>query len=205
MALRRVPAGASSRQAGARATRQVGHLAVHSTQQDPIGIAGGANVYGFTAGDPINQVDPFGLEVIVVGQRTQDAVRVAYRESPTFRRLFDALDNRRASEVLITIRLAETPEEKELVRQASLGAARWIRNNNGRSSSASTILLADPEFLTAMALSKVIPHELLHAAGYHSEITGVPGGCAWDGKCVQDQDRAIDRERYPDGNLSRTE
>lgn len=32
-----------------------------STQQDPIGIAGGANVYGFANGDPINFSDPFGL------------------------------------------------------------------------------------------------------------------------------------------------
>lgn len=31
------------------------------TQQDPIGIAGGANVYGFANGDPINFSDPFGL------------------------------------------------------------------------------------------------------------------------------------------------
>ena len=28
---------------------------------DPIGIAGGANVYGFAGGDPINYRDPFGL------------------------------------------------------------------------------------------------------------------------------------------------
>ena len=32
-----------------------------STQQDPIGIAGGANVYGFASGDPVNLSDPFGL------------------------------------------------------------------------------------------------------------------------------------------------
>ena len=31
------------------------------TQQDPIGIAGGANVYGFADGDPVNNSDPFGL------------------------------------------------------------------------------------------------------------------------------------------------
>lgn len=31
------------------------------TQQDPIGIAGGVNVYGFANGDPVNFSDPFGL------------------------------------------------------------------------------------------------------------------------------------------------
>jgi RHS repeat-associated protein len=31
------------------------------TQEDPIGIGGGLNVYGFAAGDPVNFSDPFGL------------------------------------------------------------------------------------------------------------------------------------------------
>jgi len=61
-------------------------------------------VYGFVSGDPVNYQDPFGLEIIVVGKRAQDAVRIAYRESPIFRRLFDVLDNRRASEVEFTQR-----------------------------------------------------------------------------------------------------
>jgi RHS repeat-associated protein len=31
------------------------------TQEDPTGIAGGINVYGFAAGDPVNFSDPYGL------------------------------------------------------------------------------------------------------------------------------------------------
>jgi len=37
------------------------------TQEDPIGIAGGMNAYGFAAGDPVNFGDPFGLVSCPVG------------------------------------------------------------------------------------------------------------------------------------------
>ncbi|MGH7625427.1 MAG: RHS repeat-associated core domain-containing protein, partial [Gemmatimonadaceae bacterium] len=33
------------------------------TQEDPLGLAGGLNVYGFNGGDPVNFSDPFGLFV----------------------------------------------------------------------------------------------------------------------------------------------
>ncbi len=32
------------------------------TQEDPIGVAGGVNLYGFGGGDPVNHMDPFGLD-----------------------------------------------------------------------------------------------------------------------------------------------
>lgn len=46
---------------GDRGTRQVDRPAVLFTQEDPIGLAGGLNLYGYGAGDPINNSDPFGL------------------------------------------------------------------------------------------------------------------------------------------------
>jgi len=32
------------------------------TQEDPLGLAGGTNAYGFAGGDPVNEVDPFGTD-----------------------------------------------------------------------------------------------------------------------------------------------
>lgn len=37
------------------------------TQEDPIGLAGGLNLYGFAVGDPVNFSDPFGLKVCFQG------------------------------------------------------------------------------------------------------------------------------------------
>lgn len=45
------------RRASGEQTRQP----VYFTQEDPIGLAGGMNLYGYANGDPINFSDPFGL------------------------------------------------------------------------------------------------------------------------------------------------
>ncbi len=45
--------------------------AARFTQEDPLGLAGGINAYGFAAGDPVNFSDPFGLTCLIRGNCTQ--------------------------------------------------------------------------------------------------------------------------------------
>jgi uncharacterized protein RhaS with RHS repeats len=44
-----------------RRNRYFDQVSGRFTQQDPIGVAGGMNLYGFANGDPVNFSDPFGL------------------------------------------------------------------------------------------------------------------------------------------------
>jgi RHS repeat-associated protein len=44
------------------------------TQEDPIGLAGGINVYGFAAGDPVNYSDPYGLSPCLLYPKLCDVV-----------------------------------------------------------------------------------------------------------------------------------
>lgn len=44
-----------------RRNRYVDPVTGRFTQEDPLGLAGGLNLYGFAGGDPVNSSDPFGL------------------------------------------------------------------------------------------------------------------------------------------------
>ncbi len=47
------------------------------TQEDPIGLAGGLNLYGFARGDPVNFADPFGLALCLRKTENMSTLQVA--------------------------------------------------------------------------------------------------------------------------------
>jgi hypothetical protein len=47
---------------------------LYSTQEDPIGLAGGLNLYGYAGADPVNYTDPFGLELKPIDARAEKAL-----------------------------------------------------------------------------------------------------------------------------------
>jgi hypothetical protein len=51
------------------------------TQEDPIGLAGGLNLYGFAGGDPINFWDPFGLEADTISLQVKHVAGGNYHAS----------------------------------------------------------------------------------------------------------------------------
>lgn len=60
------------------------------TQEDPIGLAGGLNLYGFAKGDPVNFSDPFGLcPEFLTGRPCSDAFAIGFGFIPV---VGDAVD-----------------------------------------------------------------------------------------------------------------
>ena len=56
-----------------RRNRQYDPLTGQFTQEDPIGLAGGINLYGFANGDAVNYSDPFGLDTLSNKERQRFA------------------------------------------------------------------------------------------------------------------------------------
>jgi RHS repeat-associated protein len=69
------------------------------TQADPIGLAGGLNLYGFAGGDPVNFSDPFGLTIWPSAVLAL-AIRRA-QESATFTTMYTGLDQSKTVDVYL--------------------------------------------------------------------------------------------------------
>jgi len=63
------------------------------TQEDPIGLAGGLNLYGFASGDPVNFSDPFGLSANCIVNPARCAREGAARVKAAVARIGLAIGN----------------------------------------------------------------------------------------------------------------
>jgi len=73
------------------------------TQEDPIGLAGGLNLYGFAGGDPINFWDPFGLSadtLVIMGDELANDIREQRAANPQMDAQLSELEE---SELVFTI------------------------------------------------------------------------------------------------------
>ena len=61
------------------------------TQEDPIGLAGGLNVYGFAGGDPVNFADPFGLCPPCTGDELGEIAALVTQKTAGLKVITDAL------------------------------------------------------------------------------------------------------------------
>jgi RHS repeat-associated protein len=61
------------------------------TQEDPAGLAGGLNLYGFAAGDPANFSDPFGLRACCTPEEQQQIARMVVQKTAPAKSLIEGI------------------------------------------------------------------------------------------------------------------
>jgi hypothetical protein len=117
------------------------------TQEDPIGIAGGLNLYGFAGGDPINFSDPFGLKVRFVGDNAEQLEEEWNALRDRAREAMGSGDKsvRRAGRLLSTTLEALEADEETI----------WIGSNSSARPGLTTATFRDGELSTlAIGINK---------------------------------------------------
>ena len=178
------------------------------TQEDPIGLAGGLNLYGFAAGDPVTYSDPFGLRIIIQGdrayrRRVRSALEYMAQNSESFARVYEAL---LSPDVTVTISNTGVPNcrsvHKSCTRREGENGAH-IQFTSGYSD----------EYVQAQygfALGEgdwfigdgwVLAHEVFHAGGILAQKvnTGVEAVCGATGTkaaetCAKTHEETVIRE-----------
>jgi RHS repeat-associated protein len=109
-----------------RRNRYYDPFAGRFTQPDPIGLAGGLNLYGFAAGDPVNFADPFGLCPICVAVYVAFEVASGIYDAYATYRAFQDSPSEGAEALEASIIGAMAPGPGNLYRQAGKFLSRLL-------------------------------------------------------------------------------
>jgi RHS repeat-associated protein len=147
------------------------------TQPDPIGLAGGLNVYGFANGDPVTYSDPFGLWIVAEGLHANIAISNLFAGSATFRRIYMALLTAPKSKANITIRPARSVAERTMLKRLPECECAFAERDRNWESPDGRIIFNPSAAEEVSFLQTWFQHEIVHTAGQYSELTGVNPTC----------------------------
>jgi RHS repeat-associated protein len=150
--------------------------------QDPIGLAGGVNLYAYAGDNPLAYSDPFGLTVTVVGEDVRRAIINLLHSSPTFRRIFLALHHASTSRVNLQIRSATMLDLGHMLDMNKKGAMFERPGPWGPNGTITIDTRPGSDQSLGASTSDLMVHEVIHAAGSYSREakTGVDSKCQYD-------------------------
>jgi RHS repeat-associated protein len=178
------------------------------TQEDPIGLAGGVNLYGFATGDPVNFTDPFGvcpnvkerynpktgMNDVTFGLQLKFAAGTSAADQTAVRNAIVKhwAGVRGTLNVIIDFTDASAQYDVSIVQKPAGVPSEGVSNRYRGGRLGATMMLADPSGHATHMPSALIGHEFGHASGMgwhdyqspNSIMYGSPPGSVTDVKHI---------------------